>query len=129
MNQFRVVFEVEHDGNWLVRAPDIRGCHSYGRSLNEARNNIREALGLFVEGSSDIDLVEQRRLPRSARTAIQACLRARQDANTASDAAQRITAATARHLHQEIGLGVRDIGEILGISHQRVAQLLAGEAA
>ena len=129
MSQHRVLLEVDTDGTWLVRALDIQGCHSYGRSLSEARKNIREAIALFADDPDDIQLVEVHRLPRPVRTAVTACRRARQEAEAAGDVALRVTSSTAQLLSQEIGLGVRDIGEILGISYQRVAQLLSGETA
>lgn len=129
MTEHRVVFRVDTDGNWLVRAPEIAGCHSYGRSLSEARTNIREAIGLFVETTETVDLIEEHQLPRPVRSAIKTCRQARQQATAATESAIDATMATAQFLSQEIGLGTRDIGELLGISHQRVAQLLADDAA
>ena len=129
MSEYRVVLQLDADGNWLARAPQIQGCHSYGRSLSEARTNIREAIGLFVDASTSVELIEEQRLPRAARSAIQTCHRARQQAASASESSIIATATTARYLSQEIGLGTRDIGELLGISHQRVAQLLTDDAA
>ena len=129
VSEHRVVFQVDTDGNWLARAPQIRGCHSYGRSLSEARKNIREAIGLFVESPDTIELIEEQQLPRTVRTAITTCHQARQQAASATESAIDVTTATARFLSKEIGLGTRDIGELLGISHQRVAQLLAQDAA
>ena len=64
-----------------------------------------------------------------SRAAINACHQARQQAANATESAIDATAATAHFLSREVGLGTRDIGELLGISHQRVAQLLADDAA
>ena len=126
MSTHRVAFRLDDQGNWLVRATDIRGCHSYGRSLSEARNNIREAITLFVE-PGNIELIERLRLPRSARSAVTACLHARATAEAAEHNAVQATAAAARALSEVTGLGVRDIGELLGLSHQRISQLLSRE--
>ena len=128
VSEHRVVFQLDADGNWLARAPQIQGCHSYGRSLSEARANIREAIGLFVHASDSVELIEEQRLPRTVRAAVQTCHRARQQAVSATESSINATAATAQYLSEEIGLGTRDIGELLGISHQRVAQLLADDA-
>lgn len=129
MNEHRVTYELDADGNWLVRAPDIPGCHSYGRSLSEARKNMQEALSLFLEDHEAAAMIEVQRLPRAARDAVAACRRARKQAQIASDNAMESTSITVRFLNKEIGLGVRDIGELLGLSHQRIAQLLSDEAA
>jgi predicted RNase H-like HicB family nuclease len=129
VNEIRAVFDLDTDGNWLVRVPGIRGCHSYGRSLSEARKNIREAIELFVPEHEGLEVTEEQRLPRPARTAVAACRKTRHDAETARSAAVQATSSTARYLSKEVGLGTRDIAELLGISHQRVAQLLSDEAA
>lgn len=129
LKTYRIVYQPDEEGNWLVRAPDIRGCHTYGRSLSEARTHIREALQLFVDDLADAELDEVRRLPRAARSAVDACVRARRLAVDAGDDAIRVTAAAARVLSDEFGLSTRDIGILLGVSHQRVSQLLAEGAA
>ncbi len=127
MNRHRVIFELDEAGDWLARVPDIKGCHSYGRSLSEAEKNIREAIGLF-DDSGDFEVQAEHRLPRAARSAVSACQRARSVADLAKDNATQATGEAARAL-SGIGLGVRDIGELLGISHQRVAQILSEDAA
>ena len=127
MNRRRVIFELDDLGNWLARAADIKGCHSYGRSLSEAEKNIREAIRLF-EDSPVFEVEAEYRLPRVARSAVSACQRARAVADLARDNATQATGEAARAL-SGIGLGVRDIGELLGISHQRVAQILSEDAA
>jgi predicted RNase H-like HicB family nuclease len=38
-----VTFERDERG-WLARVPDVQGCHTWGRTIREARANIREAL-------------------------------------------------------------------------------------
>ena len=45
----RVVARIrrERDGNWLVTFPEIRGAHTYGRSLNQLRRRIPEVLRLW----------------------------------------------------------------------------------
>lgn len=48
MKKYRVVFQLDESGAWIATVPAVRGCHSYGRSLNEARERVREALALFV---------------------------------------------------------------------------------
>ncbi len=49
MKSYRVVYELDESGQWIATVPRVKGCHTYGRSLSEARARIREALGLFVE--------------------------------------------------------------------------------
>ena len=44
------VFEPQDEGGYHVYAPELPGLHTQGDSLNEATQNAREALALYVEG-------------------------------------------------------------------------------
>jgi predicted RNase H-like HicB family nuclease len=122
--RLKAVFERDESGAWIVRIPELRGCHSYGRSLDEARRRIREALGLWVDDAEQAVIDEDIRLPAAARIALKRAKRARERADRERDVAQRETERTARALLDDVGIGMRDAGELLGISHQRVQQLV-----
>ena len=121
---YRAVFELDESGAWIVRIPAVRGCHTYGRSLDQARRRIRAALSLWVDDAEDVVIEEQLRLPASARLALQRAKRARERAERERSRAQEETERTARALLDELGIGMRDAGELLGLSHQRVQQLV-----
>jgi predicted RNase H-like HicB family nuclease len=44
------VFEPQDEGGYHVYAPELPGLHTQGDSLNEATENAREALALYVDG-------------------------------------------------------------------------------
>ena len=44
------VFEPQQDGGYHVYAPELPGLHTQGDTLEEATENAREALELYVEG-------------------------------------------------------------------------------
>jgi predicted RNase H-like HicB family nuclease len=44
------VFEPQDEGGYHVYAPELPGLHTQGESLEEASENAREALALYVEG-------------------------------------------------------------------------------
>jgi predicted RNase H-like HicB family nuclease len=48
--EIEFVFEPQEEGGYHVYAPDLPGLHTQGDSLEEATDNAREALGLYVEG-------------------------------------------------------------------------------
>lgn len=121
---YRVILERDESGAWIARVPRIRGCHTYGRTLEQARRRIREALGLWVEDANTAELVEEVHLPAEARDAIRRSRRARKAAEEGRVEAQAATTEAARTLVQRLDLGVRDAGELLGLSHQRVQQLV-----
>jgi len=46
-----VVIEQDEDGTFIVSAPTVPGCHSYGYTIDEAMENITEAVLLCLEDS------------------------------------------------------------------------------
>jgi predicted RNase H-like HicB family nuclease len=106
--------------------PSVRGCHSYGRTLDQARRRLRQALGLWVDDADSAELIEEIRLPVTVRNAINRSRAARRDATRERERAQLAMKAAAETLVDEVGLGLRDAGELLEISHQRVQQLVKG---
>jgi len=123
---YRAVFERDESGAWLARVPSIRGCHTYGRTLEQARRRLREALSLWVDDADSADLIEEIRLPARASKAIRASKEQRARAEATRSAAQSSTAKAARTLVEELHLGLRDAADLLGLSHQRVQQLIHG---
>jgi len=54
---FKVVVEPDkfEDGRpaWHAYCPALRGCHTWGRSTEEAMANVREAIDLYVQDLVD----------------------------------------------------------------------------
>jgi hypothetical protein len=82
--QVTVVFEPDGAG-WHVFIPEVRGCRSHGRSIGEARKNIREALSLCDDEfpnaarlAKTVEFIEEVQVPKAARRARSAFV-ARQD--------------------------------------------------
>lgn len=48
---FQVVFQEETKGGFSVWVPDLPGCASQGETLEEALENIKEAIELYLEDS------------------------------------------------------------------------------
>lgn len=46
---YSVVFEEDHSGGYAVWVPDLPGCASQGKTLDEAKKNIEEAIALYLE--------------------------------------------------------------------------------
>lgn len=45
----KVVIESGEDGYFVARVPSLKGCWSQGKSREEALENIREAIDLYLE--------------------------------------------------------------------------------
>lgn len=117
VKSYRVVYELDESGHWIARVPRVKGCHTYGRSLSEARSRIREALSLFVDHAKRAELVDDIRLPAAMRRLVAAYQvargRAERERKQADTAARRLAGRLSR----------RDAAELLSLSHQRVQQL------
>ena len=46
---FSVVIERDSDGTYVASVPELRGCHTQGRTLDQVMERIREAIALCVE--------------------------------------------------------------------------------
>ena len=46
---FDVVIERDSDGYYVASVPQMPGCHTQGRSLDEVADRIREAIALCLE--------------------------------------------------------------------------------
>jgi predicted RNase H-like HicB family nuclease len=46
----RATFERDADGWWVASVPSVPGCHTQGRTLAQARERLKEALAVSVEG-------------------------------------------------------------------------------
>ncbi|WFN36982.1 type II toxin-antitoxin system HicB family antitoxin [Methanomicrobium antiquum] len=51
--KLEIVLEEEDDGTYSVHCPALKGCHSQGRTREEAINNIHEAVGLYLEVANE----------------------------------------------------------------------------
>ena len=110
------------DDAWNVRIQGLTGCQTYGRSLRQAEARITEALALWLD-RDPASITIRHQLPADLARVAQRVNQARNQADRAGTNAQRQAAQAAKAL-TERGLSRRDAAEVLGISHQRVQQLL-----
>ncbi len=47
---FAVVLEKDPEGGFIASVPALPGCFSQGETLAEVRKNVREAIGLYLQG-------------------------------------------------------------------------------
>ena len=48
-----VIIEQDEDNIYIVSCPVFKGCHSYGKTVDEALANIREVIDMCVEEAED----------------------------------------------------------------------------
>lgn len=127
-NTYQVIFERDDNDRWFVRCLDVQGAHSHGRTLAAARANVREAIALALDlpDESSFDLLEEVRLPDPGlQQLVDRARTLRENASSAEEQARIATMEAITQSGSDASLSLRDLADLLGLSHQRVQQLLA----
>lgn len=45
---YRIIIEPDDDNTFHAYVPTLPGCHTWGKSLEETRKNIRDAIDVYV---------------------------------------------------------------------------------
>jgi predicted RNase H-like HicB family nuclease len=125
---YRIQIERDESGAWIARALDVPGCHTYGRTLRQVKGRIREALGLWVDDARSAELLVHVRLPAPVRNELRGALAVRRSAIHAQERAQERLRSAVVEMTGTFGLSLRDAADLIGLSHQRVQQLVAGRS-
>lgn len=116
---------VRSNGWWAISVPEIPGVHTQARRLDQVDAMVREAIALFLDAPEDsFDIAVAPELPDELEQAIAELRRRKEEAEIAHRAAGEASVAVASAL-VAAGLTVRDVGQLLGVSYQRIAQLLS----
>lgn len=52
---YPIIIEQDKDGVFIVQCPLLKGCRSYGHTIDEAVGNIKEAIETCVEDGDSVD--------------------------------------------------------------------------
>ncbi len=116
--------EREEDGRWTVELEEEPRVHTWGKTVDQALDRVREAAALwFQTDESQIELVPYPVLPKTIGRTVEQARQARELARDADRRALEQTRKAVAALTNR-GISMRDAAAILGISHQRVHQLL-----
>jgi predicted RNase H-like HicB family nuclease len=116
--------EREKDGRWSVELEEEPRVHTWGKTVDQALERMREAAALwFQTDEGSMELVPRPVLPKTTGKTVEQARQAREQARNADRLAVEQTKKAAAALIGR-GISMRDAAAILGISHQRVHQLL-----
>ena len=124
VKRYVVRYKRDASGTWIATVPAVRGCHTCGRTLDQAKSRIREALALFDDNADKAELLDRIVLTADARSLITRVKSARTRAASEQQNAAAVTIAAARFLTTDLGLSTRDAGKLLDRSHQRIQHLV-----
>lgn len=118
--------ETRRDGKWwVIRVPEIRGVHSQARRLGDVEYMARDAIALMLEvpaDSFDVEVVPT--LGQTVEAEVKRARELRAEAERSQRQASEAQRQAVERLVREHGLTIRDASRLLGLSYQRVAQIL-----
>jgi len=123
VSAYKVSYTRDTDGMWVAQVKEIPACHTQGKSLRQARSRIREALSLYAADARTANFRETVVVPKALQVALDRAKVQRENLKQASARSTRSLREAVAKL-QGKGFSLRDIGELLGVSYQRVSQLV-----
>ena len=124
MSEHKVVYRRTTKGEWVASVEGVRRCRGRGRTLRQARQQLRIELARVVADPYQMDFVEDVRLPPPARKLIVQHWAARRRLEKEQG---RADAAARAALHALLGLdvSVKDAGDLLGLPPLKLQKLRA----
>lgn len=52
---FTVLIEQDEDGIYIAKVPDISGCYTQGKTVEQAMKRIEEAVRVCIESDEELD--------------------------------------------------------------------------
>lgn len=120
--EYKVIYKLNEAGEWTAWVRGLRRCRGRGRTLRQARQRLRAALGRFDGEPHRADLVEDVKLPPPARTLIVRHWAARRRARS-EEARAQAAARLAVEALLRLRLSVRDAADLLGLPYPKAQQM------
>ncbi len=109
---------------WEAHLAEENRVDTFGRSISAALDHLRNATALWYEiDPDDVELIADPQIPKLYRDAVRTAAKQRRKLAEAEMLANQATRNAVTGL-VNLGLSRRDVGALLGISHQRVQQLV-----
>ena len=118
----------QEDGLWVIHIPEL-DLVTQAEHLRDTDRMATSIISLHLNVSPQTIIVRRSNiigLPKGAAEAVSEAVEARGRWNAAQEFAAETTLKAVYRL-RDCGISLRDTGYLLGLSHQRVAQLLDGE--
>ncbi len=128
MKSYKVVFERDSAKWWVASVRGVPGVHSQGRSIEEARRRVREALALAIgdDAAERAEFTDDVQLPKAVRLKLAALTKALAREETARVEARKAAVVATKLLTERLHLSRRDAAALTGYSFQRIQQLVEG---
>lgn len=123
---YRVDAEWDETGWWVVTVPDVPGAITQSRRLEQVSTDAAEVIEIQTGHAVDPAALDIHPcLPGEAGDIAAEARRLRAEASALTERAGERTRDAVTVLHRR-GFPLRDIGSLIGITHQRAQQIVKG---
>jgi len=124
LKNYKVRYELDETGWWVASIDAVPGCHTQGRTIEQARERIREALAALTSDkhAASAKLEDEVQLPKPVRKLVVDLQTKRMLVVEVTADAENAIRDAALALAKSMSL--RDVGTVLGVSRQRAHQLV-----
>ena len=113
------------EGWWIVTVPELDAV-TQARRIEQVESQARDLIATWLDVDPDsVEVPVEPAVPHAVSRKLQRAAAARAKADTEQRRAAELIRSAARDL-AIAGLSVRDIGMVLGVSHQYAQRLTAG---
>jgi predicted RNase H-like HicB family nuclease len=124
MTTYRVTARRSGDW-WALEVPDLPGVYSQTKRLDNADDTAREAIAVMLDiEPEDVQVTVDTELDQEIKDALQVATRARKATEAAAEQEREAMKQVAYLITHKKRMSQRDAGAIMGLSFQRVSQLL-----
>ena len=104
----------------MATVAKLHGCHTQGRTLEEARRRVREAMALFIEDAESVGIRDQILLPKDVRQTIRKVAECRRTAARLQKRSAGALEKAINQLSERLNLSTRDQADLLEIGRAHV---------
>lgn len=109
---------------WIADVREAPELITWSSSLSRLRGHVREGLKLFFPELAKATLREVIELPAKERALLRSITKAERRADVAQKRATQLKRQASRQLQARLGISIREVGILLGVSGARAQQLL-----
>lgn len=114
---------------WALEVPDVPGAFSQCKRLDQAPAMAKEAIALVLDVDEDtVDVDIRPELPAKAAKVVDRLQEARRQQEAAAREANNLQVHAIHDLVSNYQLSYRDVGNIVGLSHQRISQVVKSQS-
>jgi hypothetical protein len=116
---------VRSDGQWVATIPRAKDFVAWSPSLKRLRRHVDGGLREFFPDLADEPRREVIDLPAETRSLLKGLAKAEQQAQKATKRAAALRRQASQRLRTRLGISIREVGDLMGVSGSRAQQLLS----